>query len=212
MKPNPTLLRLSALLPLALLTFTVACSPSPEETPSEMAKTNDSSQEAAANDPPARMYSPEAFRDAALNGKLRVVEICLGEELDVNQPDQNGITPLAAAAYNGHTEIVKLLLENGAEVDARDGQGNTPLIHASGGQHPETVQTLLDAGAEVNAIDSGEGFSALMMAASLGNSEVVKVLLQAGADADLTDEDGDTALTFARKSGHAKIVMLLSNE
>lgn len=209
MNSNP--IRPTVLLLPALLSLTVACSPAPEETSTTTASVNESAEETPAASEPTRMYNPEAFRDAAHNGKLRVVEICLSEKLDVNHRDQNGITPLAAAAYNGHTDVVKLLLENGAEVDARDVQGNTPLIHASGGEYPETVQALLEAGAAVDAIDSGEGFSALMMAASFGNIEVVNVLLEAGADAKKTDVDGDTALTFARKSGHAKIVELLSN-
>jgi ankyrin repeat protein len=71
---------------------------------------------------------------------------------------------------------------------------------------------LLDAGAEINAVDAGEHFTALMMAAAEGNAEVVKVLLDRGAKKDMVDSDGDAAIDFARRSGHGEIVALLSDE
>jgi hypothetical protein len=156
------------------------------------------------------LYSPEAFRSAALEGKLRVVELCLEGGLAVDEPDPNGFTPLAMAAYNGHDDIVKLLIKKKAKVDSRDRLGNTPLIHAASGPYPTTVEILLDAGAEINAVDAGEHFTALMMAAAEGNIEVVKVLLAKGADKTLLDVDGESAADFARSKGHAKIAELLS--
>lgn len=164
--------------------------------------------------PPAStaLYSPEAFRDAALNGKRRIVEVCLEGGMEVDLPDPNGFTALAMAAYNGHDNVVKLLLDSGATVDSRDRLGNTPLIHAASGPSPTTVTMLLDAGAEINAVDSGEHFTALMMAAAEGNTEVVQVLLERGAKKDMVDSDGDAAIDFARRSGHGEIVALLSDE
>lgn len=161
---------------------------------------------------PAPSYSPESFRDAARIGKLSVVEICVESGMDINESDPNGFTALAMAAYNGHDEIVKLLIKNQATIDSRDRQGNTPLIHAASGPYPLTVQILLDAGAEIDAVDGGEQFTALMMAAAMGNIEVVKALLAAGAKKDMVDIDGDSASVFARKEGHSKIVALLKPE
>lgn len=159
--------------------------------------------------PKPSLYSPEAFRKAALDGKLRVIEVCLKDNLDVNEKDNNGFTALAMAAYNGHTKVVKLLLKNGAEVDIRDSKGMTPLIHACSGPFAETATTLLDAGADINAVDNGEGFTPLMMAAAEGNVEVVKVLLKAGADKSMVDIDNEDAKHFARQKGHFEIVKLL---
>ncbi|MCO8122956.1 ankyrin repeat domain-containing protein [Stieleria sp. TO1_6] len=172
----------------------------------ETAATSDGSK------PSDPLYSPEAFRDAALNGKQRVVQVCLDDNIDVNDADVNGFTALAMAAYNGHDEIVKLLLKKNATVDVRDAEGKTPLIHASSGPYPTTVQLLLDAGADINAVDSGEHFTPLMMAAALGNIEVVKVLLASGAKRDLVDADGESAADFAQTEGNDKILELLRAE
>ncbi|KAA5540659.1 ankyrin repeat domain-containing protein [Roseiconus nitratireducens] len=197
-----------ALFSLAVIAGCQNEAPDVENTEAGDAVADSDSVEASGEDTRV-MYSPEAFRKAAFDGKLRVVEVCLDEGLDVNEPDENGFTALAMASYNGHTQIAKLLLENGADVDSRDVEGKTPLIHASSGPFPETVKVLLDADAKIDAVDSGEHFTPLMTAAALGNVEVVKVLLDAGADKTLVDADGESAADFARSGGHETIVQLL---
>lgn len=161
------------------------------------------------------LYSVEAFHKACAEGKLRVVEICLGDALDVNEPDPKGYTPLAFASHQGQTEVVKLLLKKGAKVDSRDFEDKTPLIHASSGPFPKTVQVLLDAGADIEAVDNGEHFTPLMTAAALGNVKVLEVLLAAGANKSSMDLDGETALDFAKESNFPardRIIELLSAE
>lgn len=185
--------------------------PTPERTGES--ESDLASPETASSEP---LYSPEAFRDAALEGKLRVVEICVESGMDIDEADPNGFTALAMAAYNGHDEILELLIKNKATIDARDRQGNTPLIHAASGPYPTTVKLLLAAGAEIDAVDAGinggEHFTALMMAAAMGNIEVVKVLLAAGANKEMLDDDGESAIDFARSKGHPKIAELLAAE
>ena len=41
--------------------------------------------------------------------------------------------------------------------------------------------------------------------------EVVRLLLAHGADPTIADEDGDTAISFARQKGHSAVVELLEN-
>ena len=48
-----------------------------------------------------------------------------------------------------------------------------------------------------------------MFAAAEGQTEVIKVLLSHGANIKITDKDGDTALVFAKKSGHQEAVQAL---
>ena len=164
---------------------------------------------------PDPRYSQEAFLLAAENGKLRVVEICLEDQLDVNGADANGFTPLARAAYNGHEAIVKLLIKNNATVDSKDRIGMTPLIHAAScpaPSAPKTVKVLLDAGADIEAAGGREQWTALMMAAAEGNLDVVKLLVEEGAKKETVDADGDTAASFATENGHTEVVKFLSGE
>ena len=72
----------------------------------------------------------------------------------------------------------------------------TALHEAANKGYEEIVKALVIAGAEVNAIDN-TGRTALHWAVT---TEIVKALVIAGAD--LTDNDGETALQFAKKGGH----------
>ncbi|MCD0459592.1 ankyrin repeat domain-containing protein [Roseiconus lacunae] len=155
-------------------------------------------------------YTPEAFRKAALEGKLELVKTCVEEGMDVNESDPQGRTPLAMAAYNGHEKVCRYLIDAGAEVNVLDREGRGPLYHASSLEAPKTVSLLLDAGAEINSVDKVEQFTALMVAAAEGNLEVAKVLLRKGADPTMKDIDGDTALDFAQEKGKPELVQLLS--
>ena len=67
-----------------------------------------------------------------------------------------------------------------------------------------------NAGREVS-IDSTapSSFSALLVAASLGNGEVVRALLQRGVEVNATDQDGHTPLFLAARGGHLHVFRLL---
>ncbi|XP_030387286.1 G patch domain and ankyrin repeat-containing protein 1 homolog isoform X2 [Scaptodrosophila lebanonensis] len=65
--------------------------------------------------------------------------------------------------------------------------------------------------AELNVQDS-YGWTALMMAACEGADTIAAWLLEMGADIGVADKSGHTALTLARRKGHAAIVELLEKE
>ncbi len=52
------------------------------------------------------------------------------DEIDVNQQDDKGVTPLLLAGRGGHTEIVQQLLNKGAQVGAQCKKGKTGLMEA----------------------------------------------------------------------------------
>ena len=62
--------------------------------------------------------------------------------VDVNAPDQQGITPLMAAAKNGDADLIRDLLAHGAIAKAKDKKGRTALDYA---RSPE-VRNLLSPG------------------------------------------------------------------
>jgi ankyrin repeat protein len=82
---------------------------------------------------------------------------------------------------------------------------------AATGDNARAVELLLEAGAEVNAVDTTEGFTALMHAAAEGHVEVVKVLLKYHADPAVRDTDGDTARDSASRNRNVDVVQLLAN-
>ena len=108
---------------------------------------------------------------------------------EVNQGDNDGVTPLYVASENGHLEIVKFLIASGGSVNEGDKDGITPLMIASNYGHFEVVKVLLAAGAEVNKI-SNNGNTPLHIASIDGHFEVVKVLLAAKADVRIKNNIG----------------------
>jgi ankyrin repeat protein len=123
--------------------------------------------------------------------------------------------PIHWAALRGHKQIVQILLENKANVNSTNTAEWTPIMHASFEGYAEIVKMLLDEGAEVNARTYVSG-TALMFAAGKGHIEIVRLLLDAGADATVEidgsdDEDGTTAVEYARREGNKEIVELLEN-
>jgi ankyrin repeat protein len=151
----------------------------------------------------------QALLQSAYLGQLEEVRRLVPGILSPDTIDAEKRTPLMFASFNGHTPVIAYLLEAGAAVDSTDSAGRTALMYAASGPFPEAVAMLLVWGAEVNIQGTLEGFTPLMTAAAEGQAEVVEILLDAGADRDLKDQDGDTALSFARENGHSHVVALL---
>lgn len=194
-----------SLLALSLLTVLIlsACN----KPASEKGKNKTQQKESATT---SQQISTQEYLDAALEGKISIVEKAIDNGTNVNATGPNGNTALMLAAFNGNTDVVDLLIQNDAEVNIKDENKRTALIYAASGNNPETVQRLIDADADIDHADGVEKFTALMFAAAEGQTEVVKKLLDAGADKTLTDKDGDTALDFARNNNHKETVQLLS--
>lgn len=166
----------------------------------------------SAENAPAASVSYDDLMRASLNGQLDVVHRASKQGVELDRSDDMGRTPLMLAAYNGHTDVVEFLLDEGASLEKTNSDGRPPLIFAASGSNPETVELLLERGAKPNVTDNAQEWSPLMFAAAEGHVEVVRTLLAHGANPSLEDEDGETALDFARDNDHADVVELLENQ
>ena len=118
-------------------------------------------------------------------------------------------TCLMAAARNGHLDICRLLLDKGAKVEAKNSDGWTPLHYAARNDHIEIVRLLCDRGADVEAC-SNDGRRPLHTAAMNGRISVVKELIEErNAEINARDEDGWTALTYARHNNEPDVAAYL---
>ena len=69
----------------------------------------------------------------------------------IDEPDQQGWTPLMAAAQGGYQDFLKCLLNEGADANATNNVGDTALIIAAYEDHYVIVLGLMLSGAEINA-------------------------------------------------------------
>ena len=114
-----------------------------------------------------------------------------------NKKDES---PLMLAAIKGDTDLVRALLARDADVNK---PGWAPLHYAASASTPQQAtiaKLLLDNHAFIDA-ESPNGTTPLMMAAFYGSSDVARLLLAEGADTAMRNQQGMTAVDFARKGG-----------
>jgi ankyrin repeat protein len=141
---------------------------------------------------------------ASALGRCRIVRFLVDRGSNINT--RTGIyktTALTKASENGHKEVVRILLESKSDPNRKSITGGSALFSASICRQDEICQLLLDSGANVDGFCSR---TTLMIASANGSLELVKTLVHLGSGV------GMTALMFASKNGHEKVVLhLLEN-
>lgn len=131
---------------------------------------------------------------------MRVAEMLLSAPgIRVNEISPQGETALMQAAIKGHLPVVRRLLAMGADVNL---PGWTPLHYAASAaldDSTEIAALLIEHHAYIDA-ESPNKSTPLMLAAQYGSEATVDLLLNAGADAQLKNQQGLTAVDFARRS------------
>lgn len=139
-------------------------------------------------------------------GSLKVADFLVGQPgVDVDARNQHDENALMMASLKGHQSLVRQLIERGAQVNK---PGWTPLHYAASNGNPQSLEIarlLLEHHAYIDAA-SPNGTTPLMMAAHYGLPALVDLLLEEGADPLLRNQQGLTAIDFARRAGRARDV------
>ena len=150
---------------------------------------------------------------AAVNGHTETVRalLCM-PEVDVNESDNWSCTPLHRAAFDNYSDVVRLLIDAGADVEATNSSGCASLHRAcegGGAGELEIVKTLVEAGADVCAVDAYSN-TCLILAAVFGHTDTVRYLVGLPeVDVHHEDNEGRTALHFARQKQHTDVEQVL---
>ena len=160
----------------------------------------------AGADPKARIvhfdgpYSVLAV--AVSGGDPRTVKLLIERGAEVNVKE--GTAPLASAAYTGDVEITKLLLTRGADVNYDSGFAGSALNFAFYAGHRDIIALLLEHGADVN-FKSPMGYATPPIIWSAynetGDATFARLLVKRGVDVNTINDAGETALSYALKSG-----------
>lgn len=155
--------------------------------------------------------------EAVNNQNLFIARLLLeaGAGDSVNQPDNDGVTPLLAAIITGSNEMVERLLRHGANVNQPGGviidmhtrmlyhmprHVIPPLSVAVQEGNQKIIKLLLgENGVDVNQVDHN-GQTALHWAVKACNVEATELLLNKGAEIDCTDSKGNTPLLEASRN------------
>lgn len=141
---------------------------------------------------------------------LKVVDFLLTQRsVKVESRNPQGESPLMIAAIKGHLGSARQLIRRGAEVNKT---GWTPLHYAASRAERDSVdmaRLMLEHHAYIDA-ESPNKSTPLMMAAHYGHPDTVRLLLEEGADPSLRNEQGLTAVDFARRAGRDDMADLVA--
>ena len=119
---------------------------------------------------------------------------------------------LYKAAENGDIETVEKLISEGVSVNAENKSGSYALNAAAYKNDHKLIKLLLDNGADVDSRNRGLDTPLICATKySSGNEVTVKMLLEAGSDVNAVDEDGNTALFYAKKKEQTTAAAILSD-
>ncbi|XP_049516904.1 poly [ADP-ribose] polymerase tankyrase-1 [Dermacentor silvarum] len=168
--------------------------------------------------------------------RKQAIELLLRKNANINEKNEEYLTPLHLAADKSHLDVVDILIKNGAKVNALDSLGQTALHRCSREGNVQACRLLLSAGADPGIV-SGQGYTAsqlasdavqqllhepqhssgdaefqLLEAAKAGDLDVVKKLISSHADiVNCRDVDGrqSTPLHFAAGYNRVAVVEFL---
>ena len=147
----------------------------------------------------------------------KTVSLLIDAGANVNIALTSGLTALMQAVLRNHWDSFLRLIRAGAHVNQQDIEENTAITIATSLWRDDYVEELIRAGADVNVIRE-DGLTPLMMVSHppCGGGDrppechkarwCIKLLVEAGADVNMTDPQGNTALTTAAWNNRIDIV------
>lgn len=140
----------------------------------------------------------------------------------INQPDEEGYTPLHLAVIAGNKTILRCLLDKGADVNALDNERHSVVHWATVCGELEALDLVLEVGADASVEDIHGAYPIHYAAQMCGNVKKIldsangqrtgakyaglaalKKLIQRGVPVDVTDRDGRQPLLWAASSGES---------
>ncbi|TXG82859.1 MAG: ankyrin repeat domain-containing protein [Spirochaetes bacterium] len=151
---------------------------------------------------------------ASEENQTDIIKILADQGVNLNQVDQEFVTPLMTSCYYGNLNATLTLIEKGAEVN-QSVNGVTAILLAAQVGDVDIITALLLNGANPNQPDEGTapnwvyGYKPIIIAAQNGNIDAVIKLLDNGANINDKNAEGCTALYTVCWVGNLQMVQTL---
>ena len=152
---------------------------------------------------------------ATQQNNLEMAKLLIDAGGDVNQRDNMLLTPWICAAANGFHKILKAGAPK-ADITLVNRFGGTALLPSSEKGFLKAVDVAIQSDVPVNHVNDLE-WTALQEAVILGDGQalyslIIRLLMDHGADPTTLDNDGKTALDWAKEYEQSYIESLLKKE
>jgi len=151
---------------------------------------------------------------AAERNQTDIIQILADQGVNLNQIDQEGVTPLMTSCYYGNLNATLTLIGKGAEV-SQSVNGVTAILLSAQIGNVDSITALLLNGANPNQPDEGTapnwvyGYKPIIIAAQNGSIDSVTKLLENGAEINSQNAEGCTALYTVCWTGNLQMVQHL---
>lgn len=172
---------------------------------------------------------------AAGGGYLDIVKFLISKGANPYLKDKNGRTALSYAKDGSASDVVKYLTDYKPDATEQSGNPNPAIpnpppvpkeptgpwakfngtmkgqamVRDASGGYLKDVQSIVEGGGDVNW-QLSSGLSPLMGAAGAGHLDIVRFLITNGANPALKDENGLTAVDYAKRNGSNDVVKYLN--
>ncbi|KAL8691339.1 MAG: hypothetical protein Q9218_003407 [Villophora microphyllina] len=148
------------------------------------------------------------LHEAAISGNNFVLNVGIGNGVDLERMDVYGRLPLHYACMHGHVAMVQTLAEQGpSTINQKDHDNFTPLIHGIVHHQLTCVEQLLSHEARIDP-DSDSDHAPLNLACQHGSIAITQLLLERRAQI-LPDAEGLFPQHLVARSGRSSDMLLM---
>lgn len=130
----------------------------------------------------------------------------------INQPNDEGKSPLFFTCAYNNEKMTKLLLQSNANPNQQDDNGITPLFISTQNGNLSIVEQLIQYHGDVNISRYEDGISCLHLACLLGHFDLIPIILHSNANINQQSLHGETPLFIACQENHLDVVKKLLSE
>ncbi|XP_067936030.1 ankyrin repeat domain-containing protein 55-like [Watersipora subatra] len=155
-----------------------------------------------------------ALHWAAYHDRPEHVQLLVSKKANMLATDCDGKTALHWASQKGHYSCVEILLREARGtnlVNMKDRSGKGAIHYAAAAGHYKVMECLSKIrSCNIHLLDLQDR-QPLHWAAAMGRDACVELLLKLGADPNIHDVDTKNALYYAKRSGYAECVSILTS-